>query len=180
MVDELLGTASQTTAVAFIYFDYTDPKSCEPENIIRSILKQLLYKVRTLPEAIENIHKQCSEEGKPVDLSVLMENLKILIRTKFEAIFLFDALDEVTTQQSKKVTAMLAEFHLVGAKVFCTSRINTAKVREELVDPVVMEIVANSEDVINYLETRLDEEWDYDDESKQAIVDCLVNKAMGK
>jgi len=94
--------------------------------------------------------------------------------------FLFDALDEVTTQHSKKVTAMLAELHLVGAKVFCTSRINTAKVREELGNPAVMEIVANSEDVINYLETRLGEEWIYDDENKQKIVNCLVKKAMGK
>jgi hypothetical protein len=31
-----------------------------------------------------------------------------------------------------------------------------------------------------YIQTRLDEEWDYDEESKQTILDCLVNNAAGK
>jgi hypothetical protein len=154
VVYELLDTASQTTAIAFIYFDYTNSKSCEPETIIRIVLKHLLYKLRTLPEAIEQLYNEFREKGKPADLSALTANLKILMRTKFEqVIFLFDALDEVTTQHSKKVMALIGQFHVVGAKVFCTSRINTAKVQEELGNPAMIVILANSEDVINYVHT---------------------------
>jgi len=76
--------------------------------------------------------------------------------------------------------ALLSDFRYAGARIFCTSRINTARVRDDLGNPVVAEILANREDIIHYITTRLDREYDYDDESKQKIFDCLVEKVEGK
>ena len=52
--------------------------------------------------------------------------------------------------------------------------------RTELGNPAVTEIRANEDDIVRYITGRLDREYDYDDESKQKIADCLVEKADGK
>jgi len=166
--------------MAYIYFDYNEPKSFQPENIIRSLLKQLLFHWPTIPDAIEEHYDVCSKKGKSADITVLKQQL-LLTLAKFNRVFLlFDALDEISSEYSKKVMSLIRDFRNAGPKIFCTSRINTARVRTELGNPAVTEIRANEDDIVRYITGRLDREYDYDDESKQKIADCLVEKADGK
>jgi hypothetical protein len=166
-----------TTAVAYIYFDYKDPKSYALENIIRSLLKQLLLKLLLLPQELESLYDECKREGKSADASTLKKHLLSACSHFKSAIVLFDALDECNN--FKETANIISELKKTGVKVFCTSRIDTPQVREKLQNPTVVEIQADQEDVFNYISTRLDKEWDYD-EGKQEIVDALVNNAEGK
>jgi hypothetical protein len=169
-----------TQAIAYIYFDYNDPKSFQPENIIRSLLKQLLFNLSIIPDGVEEHYDVCSKKGRSADKITLKQQL-ILALSKFNRVFLlFDALDEVSSEYSKEVMSLLSDFRDAGPKIFCTGRINTARTREELGNPAVTEIRANEDDIVHYIIGRLDREYDYDDDSKQKIVDCLVQKADGK
>jgi hypothetical protein len=165
---------------AYIYFDYNDPSSYEPENIIRSLLKQLLFSLPTLPDGVKEYYEGCSEKGKSADTTTLKQQLLAVI-AKFDRVYLlFDALDEISSQHSKEVMSLIRDFCNTEKKVICTSRINTARVRSELGDPTVTEIRANEDDIARYISERLDREYDYDQDSKQQIMDCLVIKADGK
>jgi hypothetical protein len=169
-----------TEAMAYIYFDYNDPNSYQPQNIIRSLLKQLLFSLPTLPDGVEEYYEVCSKKGKSADITTLKHQLLSVI-AKFDRVFLlFDALDEISSEHSKEVMSLIRDFRNTEKKVFCTSRINTARVRSELGNPTVIEIRANEDDIVRYITDRLDREYDYDDESKQKIMDCLVIKADGK
>jgi hypothetical protein len=180
VVDDLKSRPSSTEAVGYIYFDYNDQKSFQPDNIVRSLLKQLLFKLSTIPNVIETLYNECMKQGKAVDITAIKQQLLLIIPT-FDCVFLlFDALDEVSPEYSKGVMSLISDFRNAGAQILCTSRIDTARVRDELGSPTVTEIRANHDDILDYITGRLDREYDYDEESKQAIQDRLVEKADGK
>jgi hypothetical protein len=180
VVDDLQSRPSSTESVGYIYFDYNDPKSFRPDSIVRSLLKQLLFNFPAIPELIETHHNDCAKQGKAVDLATFKRQLLLTIPTFDRVFLLFDALDEIPTEYSKEVMLLMSDFRNAGARLFCTSRINTARVRDELGTPAVTEIRANHDDIMDYIMGRLDQEYDYDEESKQTILDCLVEKADGK
>jgi len=172
---------SKNEAIGYIYFDYNDPKSFEPESILRNLLTQLLFHLQTVPDSIEALHDECRQKGKSPDMSDLKQHLTVTC-AKFNGVFLlFDALDEISAENSKDVMLLLSDFrNAAGTRIFCTSRINTPRVRDELGNPAVYEILANQGDIVQYIGMRLDREYDYDDESKQMILNCLVARAEGK
>ena len=181
MVDELIATESANSlAVAYIYFDYNDPKSQTLETVIRSLLKQLLFKFALLPRELESLYDECLQKGKPTDMSALRKHLISSCSHFQRVIVLFDALDECTPTNLRETTEIIGELRKAGVKVFCTSRINTSQVREKLGNPLVTEIQANQEDIINYISNRLNKEWDYDEESREKISDSLIANAKGK
>lgn len=176
----MLASVSETEAVGYVYFDYNDPKSYEPETITRSLLKQLLFKLRTVPDTLQQLCDESLQKGKSVEAASLKQHL-LLMLTKFEHVYLvFDALDEISVELSKDVLALINEFRNAGANIFCTGRINTPRVRGQLGNPAVTEIRANQEDIVGYITVRLDREHGYDEESNQQILDCLVDKAQGQ
>ena len=180
VVDELRAGTSKTQAVGYIYFDYNDPNSFEAENIIRTLLKQLLFNLRAVPDILEKLYDDCKDKGKSADVATLKEQLLLNI-SKFHTVFLlFDALDEILADRSKDVTLLMSDLGKAGSKIFCTSRINTERVRAELGNPVVHEMRANHQDIVCYITTRLDREYNYDQESKQQISDSLTDKVEGK
>ena len=179
-MDDLQSGVSSTEAIGYIYFDYNDPKSFQPESMIRSLLKQLLFNLRTVIDGVETHYEVCLKKGKSADMTTLTQQL-ILALAKFDRVFLlFDALDEILSEYSKDVMSLISDLRNAGTKIFCTSRFNTARMRDELENPAVTEIRANQEDIVQYITRRLDREYDYDEESKQKILDCLVEKADGK
>jgi hypothetical protein len=180
VVDDLKSRPSSTEALGYIYFDYNDPKSFQPDIIVRSLLKQLLFSLRTIPEVIETNHNECTTQGKAVDFTNLKRQLLLVIPTFDRVFLLFDALDEISTEYSKQVMSLISDFRNARAKIFCTSRIDTTRVRDELGSPAVTEIRANHDDIVDYITGRLDREYDYDEESKQMILDCVVEKVDGK
>jgi hypothetical protein len=167
-------------AIAYVYFDYNDPKSYQPDNIIRSLLKQILFSWPSLPEGVQEGYEVCLKKGKSADWTSLKQQLLFAIEKSDRVFLLFDALDEISSEYSKEVMSLIHDLGKTGPKIFCTSRINTARVREELGNPAVIEIRANEGDIVHYITGRLDREYDYDEESKHRIMDCLVVKADGK
>jgi hypothetical protein len=180
VVDDIQSRPFPTKAVGYIYFDYNDQKSFQPDNIVRSLLKQLLFNLPTIPDGVETLHDECTKQGKAIDIAAIKRQLLLTIPTFDHVFLLFDALDEVSPEYSKQVMSLIGDFRNAGARVFCTSRIDTPRVRAELGNPAVTEIRANHDDIVDYITGRLDREYDYDEESKQAILDCLVEKADGK
>ena len=164
----------------YTYFDYNDPKSYAPENIIRVLLKQILFKSPLLPRELEKFYDECKRQGKSPDKSSLKQYLFSTWSAFERAIVLFDALDECSPKMFKETIEIIGELRVARAKVFCTSRTNASEIREKLGNPPVTEIRANHEEVVNYISTRLDWEWDYDVESKQTILDSFVDKAEEK
>jgi hypothetical protein len=180
VVDDLKSRPSSAEAIGYIYFDYNDTKSFQPENIVRSFIKQLLFRRSTIPEVIETHHNECTKTGKTIDIAMLKRQLLLMIPTLDCVFLLFDALDEISVESLREVMLLINDFRKTGAKIFCTSRINTIRVRDELGSPATTEIRANHDDIVDYITGQLDREYDYDEESKQEILDSLVEKADGK
>jgi len=135
VVDHLQFGASSTEAIGYIYFDYNDPKSFQTENLIRSLLKQLLFNLQSVPDGIENHHEECSKKGISADITILKQQLLLGLAKFDRTFFLFDALDEISLEYSKEVMSLISDLRNARARIFCTSRINTARVRDELGNP---------------------------------------------
>jgi len=87
-------------------------------------------------------------------------------------------MDELASENVTAVMAFVKDITKAGVRVFCTS--NTMSVKAQLGEPETVEIRAHDDDITNYLTTRLNKEWEYDDEFKQEIVETLTEKAAGK
>jgi hypothetical protein len=181
VVDELNSTASQhNTAIAYIYFDYNDAQSQQPENVVRSLLKQILFQWPLLPKELEKFYEECLTNNRSADMTTLKKQLISSVSKSDRVIILFDALDECTTANFNDVAKLTCELRNAGVKTFCTSRIRTQDVCQKLGNPSVTEIQAHSEDVLNYISTRLDNEWEYDEEGKEEIIESLILNAEGQ
>jgi hypothetical protein len=176
----LAARSGEVSAVAYVYFDYNDLQSQARDNIIRSLLKQLLFHWAILPRELEQIFERSIERGKTANGETLKEHLISTCSHVGSVFVLFDALDECTRENFDQAAELICDLKNAGAKIFCTSRIDTSQVREKLGHPLVTEIKAHNEDVLNYVSGRLYREWEYDEESRRKILEALVLNATGK
>jgi hypothetical protein len=151
------------------------------ENIVRSLLKQLLCSLTLIPPEIESLYDDCCSKCKPPNTSDLTHRLHqvAVASCKFSSVFfMLDALDECNIHD--EVIALISPFGKLGIKVFCTSRHHLTDLPNKLDTTAVLEVRAHDDDVRNYLVARLKEEWKFGDHFKPRVVDRLVNDVDGK
>ena len=180
VVDEISrGMLGQPVSVAYVYFDYTNPKSQLVDNVVRSLLVQLLLLQSTVPCEIEDLYDEYSRRSVTPATSIFKRHLFTIFSSSPTSFVLFDALDEILPENAAAIMDQIKAIAESGVRVFCTS--NTVSVRAQLGEPAAtVEIRAHDDDMTNYLTAKMNREWEYDGEFKPEIVQTLVEKAAGK
>lgn len=174
------GTKAKRSCVAYIYFDYKDPKAHTIENVVRSLLKQLLIPVTLVPQVLESAYDEfCSQSIIP-DTSTFLQQL-ISTCTHYSSVFIFlDALDECSSDTLDSVINLIRQLSRSGVKTFATSRPHLRNLPVELEKPLILQIEAQDDDVKNYLSVRLIKEWRYSEQLKSRIIHAIIQGTRGK
>lgn len=106
MIDDLkrtFGKAHEKGSVAYMYFDYKEPKQQTFDAVVRSLLVQLLCLLRSIPGHLELVFdksESATTERPPSRATPVLggQSLKDLI---------FDALDERTENFLKQVISLI-------------------------------------------------------------------------
>ena len=81
-------------AVTFLYFNYKRPREQTIENLLASLLKQVLLARSDLPTEVETLYKFHSRNGTRPTVAELLDTLRVATRGFSRYFVLLDALDE--------------------------------------------------------------------------------------
>lgn len=182
VVDDLSKRVDDCTCVAFVYLDYNDSKSQTTENILRSLLKHLLFKTKHIPPEIEAPYEASLFQNK-LEMSTLIRLFFSIASTFTSVVVIFDALDECGSYQIlNDIVAFIHRLKAANVKVFCTSRPHLTDLTKQLDTPLFLQVEAHDEDVKRYLWIELSKRWEWTDDEglKFEIVTRLADGAKGK
>jgi len=175
VVDHLLSKAGPTFGIACTFCNYGKTQEQSLQNILSSLLVQLL-RIRTdLDDELENLfaqfesHKRGELKATRPTRTQLANALCVVARNSSKLCIIIDALDECTDEDGTR-EQLLVELLLLqkttNANIFVTSR-NEPTSRAKL-DDLFVEIRASDEDVLAYLRRELP--------NKHPINKCLASR----
>jgi hypothetical protein len=178
-VDKLLpktnNRSSEKVGVLHLYFDYKHSKSQKAEDVLRCLLKQLVYQMDSLPPQLESAYDKCVNKGGPKpNTKNFADVLEECLKHFYTVFILLDAFDECLEAERSALVDYLRRFSECGLKLFLTTRTHLeGKLKDRLkgVEPQVMKIAARVEDVAKFLTEELKKnEKELDDELSEEIV----------
>jgi hypothetical protein len=162
-----------------MYFDYNNREKQTGEDVIRSLLKQILLPSKLIPHDIESVYDDFDTHHKHPDISIFTRQL-LSISSKFSSIYIIiDALDECSSETLNEILTFIQQFKNSGVRVFCTSRRHITNLGDKL-ETSIIPIEADNEDVRNYLTIRVNQEWCHNEGFRERIIDRLTQSAKGK
>ena len=148
--------------------------------MIRTLLKQLLCSLDSIPRELEKVYDDCSCSLKNPDKGFLTSQL-ISVAEKYPTVFIvLDALDECSKETFEDVITLIHRLKNSGIKVFCTFRPVFPDLGNRLSVLDIHTISAHEEDVRNYLLIQLSKKGRYNKNLTQKIIDRLAQGAEGK
>lgn len=188
IIDHLKAKAKDTdTAVAYYYYDYSEQQSQHPSNLARSLLRQLCTRDRNLPTAVADFYQRTRNDVK--DQTWFHDLLSILcgiILTYDKCFIVIDALDEADNLTQRTGFFQVLDTirnETTNTKVLATSRPHILRNGGKFKDPVVVDVVANPQDLRQFLEQAIEAHSDSDDrvepEFKKKILESLCANANG-
>jgi len=161
VIDSLCDQAmGEDIAIACLYCDYLAHQEQTTTNMMGAVLKQLLGKV-DIPKDL----RQEFQEGKKVAggqrllLPDLVRRLKIAIASLPQVFICIDALDEILPKNLPALLESIREIiqECPRTRIFLTGRPHVKEnIQKYFTKAVIIPIKPNTDDIKNYLETRLD------------------------
>ena len=172
----------QNIAVSYIYFDYNDRQHQTPLRILRSILKQVVSQLDTVPLHIVKLYEHSASRTSNPDLLTLLGQFTTCVN-RFDIVYLlFDGFDECENNQQKDILTLIHEFlgH-ISVKVMLTSRSQLPRLPRlpRLAEFAHLTIKAEDTDIRTFLSSRLEAEPYLSQEFKNDIVEVISQKAEG-
>ena len=159
------------SACAYFYFDFRDERKQQPENLIRSILHQLLAARPDVPVELNNLFIRCHEGSQLPTCDDMILVLRSVI-TRFTQVYIVvDALDE--SQDREILLAMIEEldsWQPIGLSFLLTSR------QEKDIEAMLIPIIGHESSVQGVsvdhdIRTHLQERMEYDTKLKRWPLD---------
>ncbi|KAH0551181.1 hypothetical protein GP486_007489 [Trichoglossum hirsutum] len=143
--------------ITYLYCNFRQKHQQKPENLLSSLLKQLVQKRASVPESIKTLYERHNCERTRPSFDEILEALKSITTQYSRVLIMIDALDECGDSDSERQRFLSAIFNLqakTGANIFATSRINNniAKLFEVSLS---LQICAKNEDIESYLNGRM-------------------------
>jgi len=140
-------------AVAYIYCNFRRRDEQKADDLLASILKQLIQKRSTLPEGVKALYDRHSDQRTRPSLDEISGTLQSVSVLYSRVFIVIDALDECQTSSGCR-TRLLTELFKVQAwstaNIFLTSR-SIPEITENFEPSISLEIRANEHDVRRYL-----------------------------
>ena len=143
----------------------------------RSLLKQLVYQINTLPPtlpiALEIFYIDSKSGLAPKSAPII--DLFVLSCSNFDSVFVFfDGLDECTNDMQTKILNLIRRFAESDVRIFLTSQPQLEDlVKGSITNLNSVEIIASKGDLRNYLQQRFDST-----RNKKGLDDSLLDKLV--
>jgi hypothetical protein len=150
-------------------------------NIVSSFLRQLILRLECECTEIHELQKKFRFKGKRPELGDLVKAL-ISVSRKFRRTYaIFDALDECEANERVKLLSVINQLSDAGVKIYATCRPHLRDVRHFFTerDACCIKIVADTDDIKNFLRIRLEERTNHSSTMKAKIIDKLSLSARG-
>ncbi|KAI9766762.1 MAG: hypothetical protein M1839_004766 [Geoglossum umbratile] len=146
-----------SVGIAYLYCNFRQQHQQKPEDLLSSLLKQLVQKQASVPESVKNLYEHHNRERTRPLFTEILEALESVAAQYSRALIIVDALDECGVSDGEHQKFLSAIFNLqvkTGANIFATSRINDniAKLFEVALS---LQIRAKDEDIKSYLDGRM-------------------------
>lgn len=178
-------TGGRRNAIVYIYCDYTNTQTFSVENLLGSIVRQLVVQTSD-PGTVADLKTFVKKTTKSRNMTEEdLSSWTKAVSSNFDVVYLFvDALDECPEISRDRLLTRLEQFSSRNMRVFLSSRLNvdvTVKIRHA----TRVELKATSDDITTYVESkicgssRLASFTAKDPELKQHIVHRIVSQADG-
>ena len=142
-----------SVGIAYLYCNFRQQQQQKPEDLLLSLLKQLIQKGAPMPECVKTLYKCHNRERTRPLFNEILEALKSVAAQYSRALIIVDALDECGISDSERQKFLLAIFNLqdkTEANIFATSRINH-NIAKLFKGALSLQIRASDKDVESYL-----------------------------
>ncbi|KAL6897202.1 ankyrin repeat-containing domain protein [Trichoderma evansii] len=160
VIDDLLYTQYKDDAsvgIAYLYCDFRRHYEQKTQDLVESLLKQLVQKQTTIPECVQALYKECRKELRRPSLDEVSEALRTVSSIYSKVFILIDALDECQDTGGCRKNFLSRIFKLQTERninIFATSRYI-----QDIVDAfhqsICFDISAKDEDVQAYLDNHM-------------------------
>ena len=154
VVDRLRDALSiQNIVVAHLYFDYRIQSYQSAENMLASLLKQLVIPLPKFPEPVLELHRRLSNlEKRPQQMD--LEQAIVSTCEKYDRVFvIIDALDECDAKNHRKdfLKALKTLRTHSNFSIFVTSRPYPKDIKEDLKGAPQIIVGAHDDDLQRYI-----------------------------
>ncbi|KAH8658346.1 nucleoside phosphorylase domain-containing protein, partial [Xylariales sp. PMI_506] len=140
--------------ITYIYFNYTRQDEQAIEDVLASLVKQLLMAQSPLPKVVHDLYDQHSKKRTRPLADELIQTLQSVIAMFSKVFIVIDALDECQSSnghRSKFISEMLMLQAKTRANLFVTSRFD-AETEQRFKKFPRLEIRASDEDIRSYID----------------------------
>jgi hypothetical protein len=145
--------SDHTVGITYIYFNFRQQHEQKPEDLLSSLLKQLLRDQASIPESMKTLYDHHSHKKTRPTIEEIATELHSVASKYSRTYIIIDALDEcqVSNRSRKRFLSELSKLrHQAGVNIFVTSRY-IPEIEKEFEGSVSVEIRASSDDVRRYL-----------------------------
>jgi nucleoside-triphosphatase THEP1 len=147
----------KSIGVAYLYCNFRRQHEQRAEELLASLLKQLIQRQRSIPNSVQTLYNRYKWEKKQMSFDEILSSLRSVATTTYSKVFIIvDALDECQVSDRGRTKFLEAILNLqaeckTGINIFATSRFIT-EIKERFTDAIQREIVAHPDDVRRYLD----------------------------
>jgi hypothetical protein len=175
---------------AYFYFDFNDAQKQDPELMLRSLLRQLLQRLVTIPSGVNALFSSCDNGQRGPSVDALLEVTRQAAQEFTQVYVVLDALDECTQRSElMDVLEAVAGWKLDNLHLLMTSR-KERDIESSLVsyiderDTVCLQRDVVDQDIQRYVQQRLRDDkglakWNKDAAIRQEIEAALMRGAQG-
>ncbi|KAI9781186.1 MAG: hypothetical protein M1839_006294 [Geoglossum umbratile] len=169
-----------SVGIAYLYCNFRQQHQQKPEDLLSSLLKQLVQKRASMPENVKTLYEYHNRERTRPSFDEILEALKSVAAQYLRVLIIVDALDEcsVSDERQKFLSAIFNLQAKTGANIFATSRVNDniAKLFEVALS---LQIRAEDEDIKSYLDGQMSLlHSDILDDTLQSVIRREVTRAV--
>ena len=146
-----------STGIAYLYCNFRRQHEQNPEDLLASLLKQLVQEQPSIPESINSLHKRHRDKRTRPSFEEISKALHSVVTGYSKTFIIVDALDECHVSDGGRRRFLSEIFSLqtrTGANLFATSRF-IPEIVNEFKEATLLEIRASSEDIRKYLNSHM-------------------------
>ncbi|KAI9782352.1 MAG: hypothetical protein M1839_005225 [Geoglossum umbratile] len=146
-----------SVGIVYLYCNFRQQHQQKPEDLLSSLLKQLVQKQAAMPESVKTLYECHNRERTRPSFNEILEALKSVAAQYSRVLIMVDALDECRVSDGELQKFLSAIFNLqakTGANIFATSRIND-NIAKLFGEALSLQIRAEDKDIESYLDGRM-------------------------
>lgn len=173
-----------TQAVVYFYFTFSDIEKQTNQNMVRSIIIQLISQCGRSPKAIDDLYSVCENGNKQPSHDALMRVLQQLIKGFIKTFIVLDALDECKDREGLlECLTEILEWKVGPLHIIATSR--PEKDIEDSLEPLLdddgklcIQSALVNDDIRAYVQRRIQKDVKLQRWKKQPKVQSMIETGL--